>query len=221
MNQNLSNICRVTKETHIDQIIAQHKNKILMIVFSYENPKLNKFMKHEVSQQFKDCYFVMVLLDRPNTNKYNFIPDKNGWYFADFKGKQLPIVVFYYNGKKIANITSAEPAVMLDTLIQLRTIFISSQNKVNEVDQPTPTQPNQTTQPNQITQPNQATTPNQMFFSQNKMAHDHVVEKMSQMKKIHEIEELQKLHEMKEKQEKLEQMNKEDSPENKTAKKKK
>jgi hypothetical protein len=166
-----SNIWRVEKESQIDKILTNHQNKIIMTVFSYDDPALKLFLKKQLATQFQDCLFVLALVDMPGLEKkHNFVADR-GTYVQELKGKQLPFVFFHYNGKCVTSIISAESSVMLNTLTKLRTMLQQQQSSIQ----------------NQI--------------QQTKLAQEHQVERMTQQRKIHELEELEKMRKIKEAQE--------------------
>ncbi|AYV84850.1 MAG: hypothetical protein Hyperionvirus44_8 [Hyperionvirus sp.] len=173
------NIWRVEKESHIDKIILSNKDKIVMVTFSYGDPRLKIFLKRQLAVQFPNCCFVLALVDIPGgEKKYNFIADK-GTYIQELKGKQLPFVFFYYDAKYIVTIASAEPSVIVNALKK----FITMAN------------------PKPGVAPGAGGVNMQNQIQQNKLAHEYVIEKMAQQHKIHDLEELQKIQKIQEAQE--------------------
>ena len=225
----ITNIWRVDRESHIDKILLNTRNKIVMVTFSYGDPRLKIFLKRQLAANFPDCCFVLALVDNSSEKKYNFNADR-GSYIKLLKGKQLPFVFFYYNTKCIAHIAAAESAVIVKALLELRITLTNTQNQQTNADQPN--QPNQEINPTnsapvtaQTNNPQQFTPNIQNQIQQNRLAHEYQIEKMLQQKKLHDLEELEKIQKIKEtqeKQDKLEQKqnrdDSSDSPEKKISK---
>jgi len=186
-----SNIWRVEKESHIDKIITNNKDKIVMVVFSYGDPRLKIFLKRQLAVKFPNCVFVLALVNTPGAvqeKKYNFLGDR-GTYIQELRGKQLPFVFFYYDAKYMVNIAAAQPSVIVETLVKLVAMANNTGAAVVTTVQPSANPPGANIQ-------------NQM--QQNKLAHEYQIEKMTQQKKIHDLVELQKMQKIKEAEEAIE-----------------
>lgn len=173
MNTNIdtkiSNIYRVTKESHIDQILMTNRNNICMILFCFGEHDIKTFMKR-MSKDFNECHFVIVCIDDPRSNKkeYNFDSDKKT-YINEIKNVQeLPYVFFFYDTKLIGRIKTATGGVIIETL-----------NKFIKMNTPNVDESN-----------NDPTT---------KLAREYQVEKMIENKQLHELNEYEKLKKLKNK----------------------
>lgn len=109
-----SSLFLVTKESQIDQIIVSKKDKIIMIVFSYDDPKMRIFLKREILKMFSEIVIVLAIIDKTNKS-INLITDRNT-YMKEINGKYLPYTMFYYNENYVANIETADPQDIIDLL---------------------------------------------------------------------------------------------------------
>lgn len=217
----LTNIWRVDRESHIDKIVLNNKDKIVMITFSYPDPRLKIFLKRELAVKFPNCCFVLAVVDTPGTEKkYNFIADK-GTYIGELKGKQLPFVFFYYDAKYMVNIASAEPAVIIETLTKLIAMAnptlstgitqIKNQNNNGTIPTAIPAIVPIVPVTSIVPTTDIVNMQNQIQIQHNKLAHEYQIEKMAQQHKLHNLEELQKIQKIKEAQEKKDKKDKEDN----------
>lgn len=182
----INNIWQVNKESHIEKIISNNKNKFVIVVFTYENNVLKSFLKKHMAIKFPECIFILAIIDLPSTTKkYNFIADKLT-YINELKGKNLPFVFFYYNEKKILKIELVDMNIIEDTLNNL-IIFINDQKINIFIDNKTN---NKSIDNN--------TNMNDKNIIYDKDAYLYQIKKMAQRQKIHELEELQKLQIIKE-----------------------
>lgn len=197
-NQINSNIWRIDRESNIDKILDTNINKLILVLFTYDLPKLKVFLKRSIAQKFPDCIFCVILVDEPGQNKkYNFIAD-TGSYIQELRGKELPFAFFYYNSKCVMTISAVEQEVLLETLQKLKTMLdtVQAQN------------PAQPVQPAQQAQQAQPSTQNQNLANETlRLAQEHQIEKMMQQRKLHELDELQKIQRIKELQEENEASN--------------
>ena len=179
------NICRVNKESDIDKILLEKKNVITMLIYAYGEPKLKIFMKRILAKTFDNCYFILALMDKQDSQKpeYNFMMDKS---LSSFDMRTLSYVVFYYDLKQICTIKMAEPKSILHTL----TILVDKLNNANQ-------QPSIDVHSQSQSNDNQQAQSLEMEIL--KMAREHQIEKIDDDAKLHEINELQKIMSMKKK----------------------
>src|SRR5690242_11065122 len=111
-SKKIINICRVSSESQIDKIILTKLNKLVIIIFTYNDPHLKIFLKRELARQFTECEFVIAILDKADEHIHNFKADRGRQYVRFFLEEiedPLPFVFFYYNQNCLATIKSAEP----------------------------------------------------------------------------------------------------------------
>ena len=130
---NVNNLYRIAKESHIDQILAAKRNKLIMTIFSHDNPKIKIFLKKHLAQQFPDCFFILAIVDN-NPDCIKFVAD-TGNFVKELKGKQLPFVFFHYNSNSVGTIQAAESSTIFDALRKLKSIaetsYADAQNNTN------------------------------------------------------------------------------------------
>jgi len=183
-SEDVQNVCRISNESHIEYILETHKDKIIVLIFTPNDPKLKIYVKRKLSKEFCDCFFVFCLLDKPEEKIYNFTFDRD-IYLKDMKNKKPPIIYYYYNKKELATMSDCPKEDIEDVLIY----FHDLQNKSNEAN-------DQQTQDDQYEQ------------EKIKMAYEYQVENMTEKKKMHELEELEKIQAMKKLEENKNNMSK-------------
>ncbi|AYV75755.1 MAG: hypothetical protein Terrestrivirus3_24 [Terrestrivirus sp.] len=196
---NLNNICRVVKESHIDQILTSNRNVIIMVLFCFGEQKIKAFLKR-IAKDFSMCHFVLACIDDPRLNKkeFNFETDRRT-YMNEIKNiAEIPYIFFFYDTKLIGRIKAAEPRIIIDTLSDfVNMLQNSNQNNPNNLNQPN-TNPNGSSNQNNPNQ-NQNQNQNQNGDPIMKMAREYQVEKMTENKQLHELNEYEKLRKLKKK----------------------
>ena len=191
---NLNNICRVVKESHIDQILTSNRNVIIMVLFCFGEQKIKAFLKR-IAKDFSMCHFVLACIDDPRLNKkeFNFETDRRT-YMNEIKNiAEIPYIFFFYDTKLIGRIKAAEPRIIIDTLSD----FVNMLQNSNQNNPNNPNNPNQSnTNPNG---PSNQNNPNQNNDPIMKMAREYQVEKMTENKQLHELNEYEKLRKLKKK----------------------
>lgn len=124
MQQKPENICRVLKESHIDNILRNKKDRLIVLVFSYDDSSLRVFMKRHLAVNNPECYFVLAHVDVKGEKKFNFEVDR-GTYIKLLNGSTIPFpfVVFFHDNKCLATIRQASPQTILEELDKLKMLL--------------------------------------------------------------------------------------------------
>ena len=126
-----SNFYKIEKEIHIDDIFEKNSNKLIVLLFSFEDTtnnndlnetfKLKKYIKNNLNNDTNTIYLYI------NLKKYLIKENKFSKYITK---ESLPYLSFYYNFNLIARILNGEQEVFINTLAKLKEHIVSA--KVNE-----------------------------------------------------------------------------------------
>jgi thiol-disulfide isomerase/thioredoxin len=107
------NIFQVINENHLDEILNDHPQNLVVIMYSSKNCGHSKTIKPKftnLSKTQNDCFYIYIDLT-------NFTKTTNK-YFAGFEF--TPTFLFYFGGKKIAFIEGAHEQSLLNTITFLK-----------------------------------------------------------------------------------------------------
>ena len=213
-----SNFYKIEKEIHIDDIFEKNSNKLIVLLFSFEDAtgnndlnetyKLKKYIKNNLNNDNNTIYLYI------NLKKYLIKENKFSKYITR---DSLPYLSFYYNFNLIARILNSEQEVFINTLVKLKEhIKLAKENNQpnNQPNDPSNTiHQNNALNDQQTEQTNNPTNQTNPINEQNIEQHN-LTEQIRQQRKIEEIEklkqqylinELTKLKKAKEIQEQLEE----------------
>ena len=208
-----SNFYKIEKEIHIDDIFEKNSNKLIVLLFSFEDTtnnndlnetfKLKKYIKNNLNNDTNTIYLYI------NLKKYLIKENKFSKYITK---ESLPYLSFYYNFNLIARILNGEQEVFINTLAKLKEHIAtakvtehSNNDPNNELNNDPNIEPNKL----QNDQPDEQNNLTEQNIEQNNLT-----EQIRQQRKIEEIEklkqqylinELTKLKKAKEIQEQLEE----------------
>ena len=207
-----SNFYKIEKEIHIDDIFEKNSNKLIVLLFSFEDGtnntdlnetyKLKKYIKNNLNNDINTIYLYI------NLKKYLIKENKFSKYITK---ESLPYLSFYYNFNLIARILNGEQEVFINTLAKLKEHIASAKDNEQSNDKPNDKPNNEPNNELAIDPSNklQNDQPDEQNIEQNNLT-----EQIRQQRKIEEIEklkqqylinELTKLKKAKEIQEQLEE----------------
>jgi hypothetical protein len=117
-----SNFYKIEKEIHIDEILEKNPYKLVVLIFSFENPtfnkqvlnetfKLKKYIKNKLNNDTDTIYLYI------NLQKYTIKENKYSQYITK---DSLPYVSFYFNYNHMARILNGEEEIFESTLSKLK-----------------------------------------------------------------------------------------------------
>ncbi len=117
-----SNFYKIEKEIHIDEILEKNPYKLVVLIFSFENPTFNKQILNET---FKLKKYIKNKLNNDNDTIYLYINlqkyiIKENKYSQHITKDSLPYVSFYFNFNHIARILNGEEEIFANTLSKLK-----------------------------------------------------------------------------------------------------
>ncbi len=198
------NFYKVEKEIHIDEILEKNPNKLIVLLFSLENPNFNKEV---INNTFKLKKYIKNNLNNDNDTIYLYVNlqkyiVKENKYSNYITKESLPYLSFYFNFNQLARILNSEETIFVNTLTKLKGLI-----KEN-------TKENNTENNNESENENINTNTNNDNTEQNDTTQQNLTEQIRQQRKLEEIEklkqqylinELTKLKKAKEIQEKIEE----------------
>ena len=198
-----SNFYKIEKEIHIDDIFEKNSNKLIVLLFSFEDTtnnndlnetfKLKKYIKNNLNNDTNTIYLYI------NLKKYLIKENKFSKYITK---ESLPYLSFYYNFNLIARILNGEQEVFINTLAKLKEHIAtakvtehSNNDPNNELNNDPNIEPNKL----QNDQPDEQNNLTEQIRQQRK------IEEIEKLKQQYLINELTKLKKAKEIQEQLEE----------------
>lgn len=129
-----SNFYKIEKEIHIDEILENNQNKLMVLVFSFEN---QNFAKNVLNESFKLKKYIKNNLKNDNDTIYLYIDLKNyiikeNIYSKYITKESLPYVSFYYNHNQLARILNCEQPVFVNTITKIKEYIHESLKTHNE-----------------------------------------------------------------------------------------
>lgn len=227
----MSNLYLVKHETHIDDLMKKNQNKLIILLFSTNNPQivdqentinLKKFIKHELSIRYKDVVIIYI-------NLSDFMVTDNK-YTSKFTKLDLPVTLFILNTDILAKIANTSITYLDDTLVTIKqrldslgikpitqpapqpSVTINMPNiqtppKPTEIVAPQPavqpvTQPAVEPAVQPVAQPTISTTPQlDTHIIQQQLLNQRKLEEIERLKKVYMVNELEKIRKAKEEQE--------------------
>ena len=131
-----SNFYKIEKEIHIDDIFEKNSNKLIVLLFSFEDAtnnndlnetyRLKKYIKNNLNNDNNTIYLYI------NLKKFLIKENKFSKYITK---DSLPYLSFYYNFNLIARILNGEQEVFINTLAKLKEHIASAKDNEDRNDQ--------------------------------------------------------------------------------------
>ena len=117
-----SNFYKVEKEIHIDEIFQKNPYKLIVLIFSFENPAIGKEV---INSTFKLKKFIKTNLNNDANTLYLYINlqqyiVKDNKYSQHITKDSLPYISFYFNKNHMARILNGEPEIFFQTVTKLK-----------------------------------------------------------------------------------------------------
>ena len=129
-----SNFYKIEKEIYIDEIFKKNPNKLIVLLFSFEDPNninilndtytIKKYIKNNLNNDSETIYLYI------NLQKYIIKENKFSKYITK---ESLPYISFYFNFNLVARILNSEQDVFINTLSKLKEHLKSTKDNNTEL----------------------------------------------------------------------------------------
>jgi hypothetical protein len=185
----MSNIFRITTESHLSEFLANHKQSITTIIFLYNDDKNIKELLKQMAKQYTMSFFLLVEVQRKNAPinpAIKFVAD-TGHFIKQLENFELPVSFIYFNNNLCVTIPNQQ---------ELNNTYLYIKSKVDSIlSSPTPAS---------APAPDNAIAEQQKLMEEKLHRQAIIEQQLDQHKKLrqkYELEQLQKYQHRKELQE--------------------